>query len=450
MAQRPAAEPSTHVLRRVSTLALASVELRVTAGPDEGRTFEIADASARVGTGTGGANALVLTDPSVSRIHCEVSAAPGGIHVVDLDSTNGTFAGGVRIKDAVVPPGATLTLGATNLLVSLGEESVHLRLSDASQFGRVLGSSVAMRRLFAVLERAAPSDNTILIEGETGTGKEIVARSIHEASPRRDGPFVVVDCGAIAENLIESELFGHVKGAFTGASGDRRGLFAEANGGTLFLDEIGELPLSVQPKLLRALESREVRRVGDNRAQPIDVRVVAATHRPLSRRVNEGTFREDLYYRLAVIELHIPPLRERREDIPLLVRHFHERATGVGEAFPPDLVTSLVGREWPGNARELRNYVERIACLGVEMLGERRPAPAEASPAVVESLVSMHLPFKEARDEWLDRFDAAYLTNLLRRTNGNVTRAAALGGLNRRTLQRLMATLNLRGTDEDE
>jgi transcriptional regulator with PAS, ATPase and Fis domain len=261
---------------------------------------------------------------------------------------------------------------------------------------------------------------------------------VHAASRRSRGPFVTVDCGAIAENLIESELFGHVRGAFSGAHGDRKGLFEEANGGTLFLDEIAELPLALQPKLLRALETREVRRVGSNLTRPVDVRLLAATHRSLGQSVNEGSFREDLYYRLAVVEVELPPLRGRREDIAVIAQRFYERFSESDEPLPDWLAAEIQARAWSGNVRELRNFIERTVTL--VRTGDRIDTPpGEAMSA--ELLVPIHLPLKDARVAWMEQFERRYAEALLRRTGGNVTRAAEMAGVHRRSMQRLIASL---------
>jgi transcriptional regulator with GAF, ATPase, and Fis domain len=250
---------------------------------------------------------------------------------------------------------------------------------------------------------------------------------------------VPVDCGAIAATLIESELFGHARGAFSGAVSDRKGLFEEAHGGTLFLDEIGELPVSLQPRLLRALETREVRRVGSNVARTVDVRVVAATNRSLARAVNEGAFREDLYYRLAVVEIELPPLRARREDIPMLAAEFNERFAGADAVIPPEVVASLLHRSWPGNVRELRNFVERGASIGWMMPGRATEPPPPEVPAAFEAIIEADRPLADARSRFVALFERAYVQKLLRATGGNVTRAAELAGVNRRTIQRLVA-----------
>jgi transcriptional regulator with PAS, ATPase and Fis domain len=426
---------------------LPGAEVAVIDGPDRGARLELAPGVNRVGTAAGAR--LRLTDPTVSRLHCELHLTPGAVRIVDGGSTNGTYVDGVRVYDAEVGDGAGLRLGATALRLQVGGPEVPAPpASSAERFGDLLGRSPEMRRLYALLERAARTDVTVLVQGETGTGKELVARAIHDASPRAAGPFVAVDCGALSETLLESELFGHVKGAFTGAVADRRGVFEAAAGGTLFLDEIGELPLGSQRKLLRALEAREVRRVGSSVAAPVDVRVVAATNRHLARAVNEGAFREDLYYRLAVVEAHLPPLRARREDIAPLARHFADRFAGAPAPLPPAFVTSLLRRGWPGNVRELRNFIERAVSLGAleapAPAPPRAAPPAAAEPVRVEALVPLDLPLKAARAAWLGQFDELYARALLAKTGGNVTRAAESAGVNRRFLQRLIGRLGLR------
>jgi transcriptional regulator with PAS, ATPase and Fis domain len=310
-----------------------------------------------------------------------------------------------------------------------------------------VGASFEMRRVYAMLERVCASDTTVLVQGETGTGKDVVARSIHAASKRAEGPFIPIDCGAIPEALFESELFGHVRGAFSGASVSRKGVIEEAHGGTLFLDEIGELPLLLQPKLLRAIETRAVRAVGANVSQPVDVRIIAATNRPLARSVNEGAFREDLYYRLAVVEIALPPLRARREDIAALANHFFRSFGGQGE-LPPSYVAALSQRGLPGNVRELRNLVERAMLLGT--IGHPQPPTPPTPPAArgpIDALVQLNLPLKEARQAWTANFEHVYVKAVLERTRGNVTHAAELAGVSRRFLQRLAARLGIKASD---
>ena len=438
-------------MQRARSMALPSVELRVLEGPDRGARLELVPGFARIGTALNAQ--LRLTDPSVSRMHCEIHVrAPGAetgwdVRVTDTGSTNGTFVDGVRVFDAELGAGATLRVGGTSIRVEIGDEPIHVQVSERESIGALIGRSLEMRRVFALIERVANSDSTVLVTGETGTGKELAARAIHDSSKRQAGPFVTVDCGAIAENLIESELFGHVRGAFTGAAADRRGLLEEAHGGTLYLDEIGELPLALQPKLLRALETRTVRRVGANVPRSIDVRVIAATNRPLARQVNEGAFREDLYYRVAVVELSLPPLRARREDIALLAGHFYRRFAERDEPLPNDLVATLHARAWPGNVRELRNFVERSVSLGWARATAEPQVEAPPTPPGLEALVPVDRGLREAREVWTERFERLYVGAILRKTGGNVTRAAELAGITRRSLQRLLAQLGVKSAD---
>ena len=433
---------------------LQPVEVTVIDGLDRGLSAVIGEGTLKIGTSPG--NPMRLTDPTVSRIHCEISPVPGGVRVVDAGSTNGTYVDGHRVRDVDVGSGTTIRIGATTLRVIVGDDSIELPLSPRERFGSLVGSSVAMRRVYSILERTAPSHATVLLQGETGTGKELVARAIHDASRRAQGPFIAIDCGAIAPTIIESELFGHVRGAFSGAVNDRRGLFEEAHAGTLFLDEIGELPIALQAKLLRVLETFEVRRVGSNSVRKVDVRVVAATNRPLAPAVNEGAFREELYYRLAVVEILLPPLRARREDIPQLAAHFCAQLTGDTSMPSPDFVSTLMTRSWPGNVRELRNFIERQVTLGGgELAASSRRAPARLLPSGIDAFVPVDMPMKQARDAWIAEFEGAYARALLKRTNGNVTRAAEIADVSRRFLQRLMIRVGMRvegapATDDDD
>jgi transcriptional regulator with GAF, ATPase, and Fis domain len=441
-----------------------SVVIAVVDGPSRGARAQVGSEIARIGTADG--NDLVLADRTVSRLHCEVSVRGNTIVIRDCGSTNGTLIDGVRVREAEIPPGTLVRIGGSALRVELGEEPAFVEVSGRSAFGELVGSSVEMRRVYAILERLALTDATVLVQGETGTGKDVLARSLHAASRRADRPFVAVDCGAIPEHLVESELFGHVKGAFTGATSDRRGVFEEADGGTLFLDEIGEMPLALQPKLLRAIESRAIRRVGGTGARTVDVRIIAATNRSLASSINDGSFREDLYYRLAVVEVRLPPLRARRDDIPVLAAHFFRTFGGFGGvggvggvggdgALPAEFVAGLVGRGWPGNVRELRNYIERSVSLGT--IAPRPAAPVAASPAAagpvpadsIERFVALHLPLKEARRAWTESFELVYVRAMLKLVGGNVTRAAERAGVSRRFLQRMVARLGIRPADDD-
>jgi transcriptional regulator with GAF, ATPase, and Fis domain len=434
-------DETTRVPAEARGARILSVELVVLDGPDRGARASVNGGVARIGTSEG--CDLRLTDRMASRVHCELRVKPSAIVVRDAGSTNGTVCEGVRITDAEVPAGAVLRLGGTSIRVEVGDEPAFVEVSQREEFGELVGTSFEMRRVYAMLERIAASDTTVLVQGETGTGKDVVARSVHAASRRRDRPFVPLDCGAVPENLFESELFGHARGAFSGAVADRKGVIEEADGGTLFLDEIGELPLAMQAKLLRAIETRSVRRVGANVARPVDVRIIAATNRPLGRAVNEGTFREDLFYRLAVVEVALPPLRARRDDIPMLAAHFHRALGGQGE-LPQAFLAMLSQRSFPGNVRELRNFVERAMLLGTLQPSARRaPAPDKA----LSELAPLHLPLKEARQAWTESFEHVYVKAVLERAKGNVTHAAELAGVSRRFLQRLAARLGIKASD---
>ncbi len=418
------------------------LELTVVDGPDRGATH-VVRGTTRIGTADGAD--LQLDDRTVSRIHATVGPDGREMRVRDMDSTNGTFIDGVRLRDGYLRAGSLLRLGSTTLRSEAAGESLEVPLSTKKQLHGLVGGSVAMRQIYAVIERVAPTDTTVLIQGETGTGKELVARAIHHSSTRSDARFLAIDCGAIPDNLVESELFGHVRGAFSGAIADRAGAFEEADGGTLFFDEVGELPAPMQRKLLRALETRVVRRVGSHDERPVNVRVVAATNRPLAQAANEGVFREDLYFRLAVVTIELPPLRARREDIPRLTQHFLDRLTGGTEKVTPELIASLMGRSWSGNVRELRNVLERRVSLSSSPAAPSAPNDEDLSPNAPTPWVRFDLPFKDAQSAVLAEFETLYLRALLERHGGNVTRAADAAGISRRFLQRRMVELGLRG-----
>ncbi len=436
--QSTAADP------REVPLLVRGAHVRVTEGPDTGAELRIAGLVSSVGTGE--LCDLRLTDRSVSRDHLRLSLSDKGISLRDDGSRNGTWIGDVRVREATITASTRVRLGSTTLALTLDAKASAVAASNTSRFGSALGASAAMRVVFAMLQRAAPTDLTVLLEGESGVGKEVLARSIHAASPRAERPFVTVDCGAIPAHLVESELFGHVRGSFTGATSDRQGLFAEADGGTIFLDEVGELPLEMQPKLLRVLEQREVRPVGANRARSIDVRVVAATNRQLVGSVARGEFREDLMYRLAVVKVTVPPLRDRREDVPLLARSFLTATTGDPRAdLPPAIVEMLTAYAWPGNVRELRNVVQRFAALGLtdrESLLGIDGSPTDARGAGVGELAD--LPYHEARQQVMDRFDRGYLEEVLARANGVVIKAAERSGIPRASFYRMLERLGMK------
>jgi len=442
-------QASTSVIPTAPPRWSENVEVRrfvieVVAGPDAGKSF-VADGE-RCAIGSHPSNDLAIGDPTVSRFHCEVRATPDGARLVDLQSSNGTVVDGLRITDAWLRDGSQIVVGATTLGFRVGNESFRLDLSQSDRFGELVGHSAAMRSVFSMLERCAKSDVTVLVEGETGTGKEGAAAGIHEHSRRADGPFVIVDCASIPENLIESELFGHEKGSFTGAISTRKGAFEEANGGTIFLDEIGELPPDLQPKLLRVLEQRTVRRVGSTHRIPIDVRVVAATNRDLRAEVNDGHFRSDLYFRLAVIRVTLPPLRARADDLPVLVRALLERLGASPEQLERFGSKSFLKRiqygSWPGNIRELRNYLERCLVLDAEMpltsdVGGTWSGAEAKDDASSGVRVDASLPYQEARKRALSEFERRYLEALLER-HEQVSQAADAAGLHRVYLHRLL------------
>ncbi|WP_437579006.1 sigma 54-interacting transcriptional regulator [Sorangium sp. So ce887] len=406
-------------------------------------------------------NDLVLADRAVSRFHCILERVKSTFRLTDVGSLNGTTIAGVRVRDAdALLPECRIELGESVVRIRDADAVAETELARAVSFGALQGVSVPMRRLFHILDRVAKSAPDVLIEGENGTGKEVIATELVQRGARADKPLVIVDCGAISPSLIESELFGHVRGSFTGASRDRAGAFEEADGGTVFLDEIGELPLEMQPKLLRALASREVRRLGESRVRKVDIRVIAATNRRLEREVNSGRFREDLYYRLSVLTVRVPPLRERKEDIGLLVHSFLNELGAADKVglFSPEVIEEMKRYDWPGNVRELRNYVERRVVLGEGAAmgatapsersstppGSRSPGSASPDAAREAPAANIEMPFKEAKEAIIDRFERDYLAALLEWSNGNVSRAARKAGLDRMYLHRLLQRHGLR------
>jgi DNA-binding NtrC family response regulator len=420
---------------RVDRLTIAVVE-----GPDAGASAELAGPALAIGTDP--SNQLVLTDPTVSRFHLRITADDSGLLVTDRDSANGTFVAGLRVKQAYLTDGARLELGDSVLVATIGDGDREIELSAEERFGGAVGRSVAMRRLFALARRAAQTQATVLLLGETGTGKDVLARAIHDASSRAAAPYVVFDCGAVAPGLIESALFGHVRGAFTGADADRPGVFEWAHGGTLFLDEIGELAPALQPKLLRALETGQVTRVGTTTPVTVDVRVIAATHRDLAVEVAAERFRADLYYRLAVIVLEVPALRDRADDIPLLAGHFLTDLLGESGADPAglrghldDAFAALRHHRWPGNVRELRNVVERAAALAdpAALRGDALARLVEVRTAIGRTW-HQRLPLEQAREQ----FDREYLRDLLAAAQGSIPHAAHAAGVHPKSLERLL------------
>ncbi len=383
-------------------------------------------------------NDVVIRAQGVSRYHLELRAESDRVLVRDVGSKNGTFFDGARITELRLGPGATVRIGGTGGVALTVEVQSRPQLapSASDRFGPLIGDAPSMRQVFAMLERTAGAQVSVLVTGETGTGKELVAQAIHEASPRASKPLVVIDCGAIPANLIESELFGHVAGAFTGAQHARKGAFEAAEGGTLFLDEIGELPLDLQPKLLRAVESKTIQKLGESTRRPVDVRLVAATHRDLGAEVQGGRFRQDLFFRLAVVNVHLPPLRDRGQDILTLARHLlaHLGACDALDLEGP-LEQALMAYHWPGNVRELRNAIERAIHLGAAHALPMFDDEAEPTPAPAEA---PDLPFKEAKAHIVTGFERAYVQRLMERHRGNISAASRDAGIDRNYLYRLL------------
>jgi DNA-binding NtrC family response regulator len=441
--ETPPVETATRHASEPPTTTLSRFTLTVIEGPNIGASFTI-DASREptLHLGNSEAAAIRLTDPMVSRRHARLWLVPGGLRISDEGSTNGTFVGGLRVFDALLTGGERLIVGDTVLRVDVVASGVAVRLPEATRFGRVVGASAAMRRLYPLLERLALTDVPVVIEGETGTGKEIVAEAIHEVGPRVSGPYVVFDCTAISPNLLEAHLFGHERGAFTGAVSARPGVFEQADGGTLLIDEIGDLDIGLQAKLLRAVQRGEVQRIGTSTWRKVDVRLIAATRRDLEKEIQAGRFRDDLYYRLCVARVELPPLRSREGDVALLASHFWSQLGGEG-GIPEHFLARLVGYAWPGNVRELHNVVARRVALGelepaMDQPGATEPGPSNARPSSAESndpiaeLIARGLPFPEARDRVMNLFVERYVARVLEEHGGNVTKAAAASGIARR------------------
>lgn len=422
-------------------LKLPALEVRlrrdqetVTAAPLELRPLVI---------GSGSDCDLITPDRSVSRRHCSVQLLPDGVLVRDFGSKNGTLIRGVLIREALLPLNEEAVIGHSSFEIAQSGQETTVALSDGASFGGVLGASVIMRSVFAKLQAAAKTDETVLLLGETGTGKGSLACAIHDQSPRRAGPFVTLDCGAVPADLMEDELFGHVKGAFTGATADRPGLLLTANGGTMFLDEVGELPTALQTKLLRVMDTREFWPLGGKQTMRVDVRFIGATHRNLKTRMASSEFRADLYFRLAVLEVHVPPLRERRSDVLLLIQHFSGELDPPRKLsdWPPHVLELLQSYAWPGNVRELKNAVVRFAILP-DMAAAGMPGTGAAAP----DASWLDLPLKSARQEAITDFERRYLLHKLSENAGNVTAAAKAMGVSRQLVHRMLARYE--STDE--
>ncbi|MBX3228504.1 MAG: sigma 54-interacting transcriptional regulator [Labilithrix sp.] len=456
MSSREAEGAATDVQQKLALSTFAVRQKPVVAWTDASGAHREGIGAGRVLLGSSPHVQLRVHDPAVSRLHAELELRDGHVWVRDLGSTNGTWVDGVFVQSARLGAGSQLRVGATTISVSFAPDAAKTALWPYERLGPLVARSESMRELFFMLADFARTDSPVLIQGETGTGKELVARAIHESSRRSEGPFIVVDCGALPEALLEGELFGHVKGAFTGAAASRAGAFESADGGTVFLDEIGELPLSMQPKLLRVLESLTVRRLGEAQHRPVDVRFVSATHRDLRAMVANGSFREDVYFRLAVLPAFVPPLRDRPSDVGLLLEHFlASRAIHVR----PEIVAEMERCPWRGNVRELRAFTERAIAVGPDRAWAMTrglatggsiapPAATSTSTSISTSVatvagdlppVAADVPFKVLRERWSDHLEREYLKSLIARLGrADVGALAEAAGLDRSYVHRLL------------
>ncbi len=453
----------TYLDGRPDMLHIKKAHLMLNPGGKDQKEFIFDQAVITIGSNP--ENDICIQDDTVSRYHCRINQSDEHYFVRDLESTNGTYLNGVQIKEAFLDPGLILAIGDVQIRFNPIDEQIPVLPIMTEEFGGIVARSKKMREIFGILEKVAPTSATVVLEGETGTGKEVVAHTIHTLSKHAKKPFIVFDCGAVPESLIESELFGHERGAFTGANAVRKGLFELADGGTIFLDELGELGLDLQPKLLRVLEQREIRRVGGNAPIPINVRIIAATNRTLSKEVKEGRFREDLYYRLSVVTLTLPPLRDRPEDIPLLVRHFLHTKSFNRDAknemritkVMPEVLAKLAKYQWPGNVRQLLNIVERAVSFAhgdtfqVGDIPDSILHPVEKEVMVKripkEKESSKREPFKVAKEKIIAEFERAYLYNLLKVHQGNITQAAREADIDRKYFKKLMTKHSIESAD---
>ncbi len=459
-------EFQTQLLETVESkdvVSLRKCQLRVLTDQDKSKTIDLNRKNTRIGKKED--NDLVLNDNTVSRNHIEIIMNSDFFLLKDLNSTNGAFINDIKVKEAYLTPGDIIKIGNTELEFIAFDEKVSLEPSPNTEFGELVGKSRKMRQIFSLLEKISPSLATIIIEGETGTGKELVAKAIHASSHRKSKPFVVFDCSAVTPTLIESELFGHEKGAFTGAIKQRKGAFEAAYGGTVFLDEIGELSLELQPKLLRALEQREIKRVGSNEKIPLDVRVICATNRDLKQEVEDGNFREDLYYRLSVVKVHLPPLRERPEDIALIIKKFLEHSkfnqlpdgSAKVKVVEDESLKILQRYQWPGNVRELANIIERTVSMaeGDKITASHLSYVFQEIDPLLDSKnqetpnleVDTSMPFKEAKQKIVENFEKDYLEELLKKYNYNVSKASREAKIDRKHLRNLIKKYNIQVED---
>lgn len=437
-----------------TTLILSKCKLVVLEGDDTGKELTVDRGTVTIGNHKD--SDLALQDETVSRNHAEIKKTKEGYLLKDLGSTNGTFADSLRVREIFLQPGAVIRFGKTKVKFIPQDEKIEIYPSKRESFGDIVGKSLELRKTYGIMEKVAPTNVTVIISGDTGTGKELVAKAIHASSKRVNRPFVVFDCSAVQENLIESELFGHEKGSFTGATSTRQGAFEMANGGTIFLDELGELSMDMQPKLLRALEQGEIKRVGADVPRKVDVRVLAATNRNLKKQVKEGLFREDLYFRISVVQLHLPPLRKRLDDLPMLIDHFIDLNNKSGErgrkiqGLTSAAMQVMRDYRWPGNVRELKNVIDRTASLCEKDIIDVNDLPEylrDASVVTTSPRIRGDKPFKEAKEEWLESFEKDYLIDLLKRNNLNISKAAKQAGIDRKSVQRLLKKYDLNVKD---
>ena len=436
-------------------ITIEKCRLVVIEGADQGKEFVLDKPIIRIGTNE--RNDLVLEDETVSRFHCEVRRVGEEYALVDRQSTNGTYVGDLRLVEGVLYPQCKFQLGATVLQFAPLVEEVDVRPISGVQYGDIIGGSAAMQHVFGLIDKIAPSELSAVISGETGTGKELAARALHRQSARSEGPFVVFDCSAFPDNLLESELFGHERGAFSGAIKTHKGVFERANRGTLFLDELGEMAVTLQPKFLRALENGEIRRVGGERPIKVDVRVVAATNRNLRAMIDEGTFRQDLFYRLAKVMVDLPPLRKREGDLRRLAEHFLDQLRTrqpkfiSATSFSAQALEIMFQYDWPGNVRELRNIVERAATFANadsvtldDLPGELQARMGRTGKRRTGShMVVPGSGLKEAKEQMITEFERSYLIDLLERNNMNITKVAREAGIDRRHVYRLLKKYGL-------
>ncbi|MFT3838579.1 MAG: sigma 54-interacting transcriptional regulator [Myxococcaceae bacterium] len=403
-----------------------------------GKIFSVGDA---VRIGKAPDNDVVLDHPTVSRNHLVLKRLGDRFLVQDQGSTNGTFIDSAQVREGYLKPGALLEVGDVQLRFQPQIKELELSPASEDKLVDLVGKSAAMRQIFGLIKRIAPTESTLLLIGETGSGKGAASKTIHKMSTRATGPFVVFDCASVPDSLIESELFGHEKGAFTGAISQRKGFLEAADGGTLFIDEIDDLNLELQPKLLRALEDREFRRVGNSdKSIKFDTRVIAASKKDLWAEVQAGRFREDLFFRLSVFMLPLPPLRDRKEDIPLLVDTW--AGNQLWEKLPEEERQRVLAHTWPGNVRELRNFVERRKHVAdmpeLAMEAFLRDYGGTEKPEGESLPVSYAGPFKECKEELVRAFEKEYLSRLLAKSKGNVAKAARDAGLDRKHLYSLL------------